>query len=236
MDAVTDIARKIEMNRQNLITGYYLLMHYDRNANSDKQYIAWVEPLLSEYMTRHDKLRKAIETRNELTEELDSLSPLHVLKRRDLSSEIETLNEKIRRMKSKQAAIRDKCGKSTHAEMKELLNFVAELKASVQKHPEKAVQRQSAISTVIQVLRDLYSRAKAFDPFALMTERKKIRAAFDSKGKERIKEKINRNPDPELYKQSADKADEVIDDLDIEFMPPIKEKPSRRCASSVYAV
>ena len=73
----------------------------------------------------------------------------------------------------------------------------------------------------------LYSRAKAFDPFALMAERKKIRVAFDSKGKERIKEKINRNPEPELYKQSADKADEVIDDLDIEFMPPVKEKPSR---------
>ena len=45
-------------------------------------------------------------------------------------------------------------------------------------------------------------------------------------GKERIKEKINRNPDSELYKQSADKADEVIDDLDIEFMPPVKEKLS----------
>ena len=223
VDTVTDIARKIEMNRQNLITGYYLLTHYDRNANSDEKYIAWVEPLLSEYMTRHDKLRKAIETRNELKEELDSLSPLHVLKRRDLSSKIETLNGKIRKMKSKQADIRDKCGKSTHADMKELLNFVAELKAKIQRHPEKTAQRQSAISSVIQTLRDLYSRTKAFDPFALMAERKKIRAAFDSKGKERIKEKINRNPEPELYKQSADKADEVIDDLDIEFMPRTKE-------------
>ena len=38
---------------------------------------------------------------------------------------------------------------------------------------------------------------------------------------------ISTSPGPELYKQSADKADEVIDDLDIEFMPPVKEKPSR---------
>ncbi len=46
-------------------------------------------------------------------------------------------------------------------------------------------------------------------------------------GKERIKKKLKRNPNPELYKQSADKADEVIRDLDIEFMPPENKKPSR---------
>jgi len=46
-------------------------------------------------------------------------------------------------------------------------------------------------------------------------------------GKERIKKKLKRNPNPELYKQSADKADEVISDLDIEFMPPENKKPSR---------
>lgn len=85
----------------------------------------------------------------------------------------------------------------------------------------------SAISIVIQTLRDLYARAKVFDLFALKAERKKIRATLDVKGKERIKEKINRNPNPELYKQCADKADEAISDLDIEFMPPENKKPSR---------
>lgn len=85
----------------------------------------------------------------------------------------------------------------------------------------------SAISIVIQILRDLYARAKVFDPFALKAERKKIRTALDIQGKERIKKKLNRNPNPELYKQCADKADEVIGDFDIEFMPPENKKPSR---------
>ena len=42
-----------------------------------------------------------------------------------------------------------------------------------------------------------------------------------------IKKKLKRNPNPELYKQSADKADVVIGDLDIEFMPTVDKKPSR---------
>ena len=111
--------------------------------------------------------------------------------------------------------------------MKELQTFVSELKTSIQKHPENRAKRVSAISIVIQTLRDLYASAKVFDPFALNTERKKIRTALDIQGKERIKKKLNRNPNPELYKQSTDRADEVIGDLDIEFMSPANKKPSR---------
>ena len=111
--------------------------------------------------------------------------------------------------------------------MEELQTFVSELKTSIQKHPENRAKRVSAISLIIQTLRDLYTRAKTFDPFALNTERKKIRIALDVKGKERIKERLKRNPNPELYKQSADRADEMIGDLDVEFMPPENKKPSR---------
>ena len=178
-------------------------------------------------MIRHDKLRNAIKARNELKDELDSVSLVHVFKRKDLSNRIETLNGKIDKMKNKQAAVRDKCGKTTHAEMKELQTFVSELKTSIQKHPENRAKRVSAISLIIQTLRDLYTRAKVFDPFALKAEMKKIRTTLDIQGKERIKKKLKRNPNPELYKQSADKADEVISDLDIEFMPPENKKPSR---------
>lgn len=227
VDTITDIAKSIEINRQKLIANYYFLEHNDHSTESNEKYIAWVEPLLSEYMIRHDKLRNAIKARNELKDELDSISPVHVFKRKDLSNRIETLNGKIDKMKNKQAAVRDKCGKTTHAEMKELQTFVSELKTSIQKHPENRAKRVSAISIVIQTLRDLYARAKVFDLFALKAERKKIRATLDVKGKERIKEKINRNPNPELYKQCADKADEAISDLDIEFMPPENKKPSR---------
>ena len=111
--------------------------------------------------------------------------------------------------------------------MKELQTFVSELTTSIQKHPENRAKRVSAISIVIQTLRDLYASAKVFDPFALNTERKKIRTALDIQGKERIKKKLNQNPNPELYKQSTDRADEVIGDLDIEFMSPANKKPSR---------
>lgn len=61
---------------------------------------------------------------------------------------------------------------------------------SIQKHPENRAKRVSAISIVIQTLRDLYARAKVFDPFALKAERKKIRTALDIQGKERIKKRV----------------------------------------------
>lgn len=97
VDTITDIAKSIEINRQKLIANYYFLVHNDRSAESNEKYIAWVELLLSEYMIRHDKLRNAIKARNELKDELDSTSPVHVFKRKDLSNKIETLNEKSKK-------------------------------------------------------------------------------------------------------------------------------------------
>ena len=56
VDTIKDLAYKIEEKRQEIITGYYLLAHNDETMEGAAQYVAKMEPLLSDYMENHDKL------------------------------------------------------------------------------------------------------------------------------------------------------------------------------------
>ena len=100
--------------------------------NDAEQYVAKMEPILNEYIENHRKLKSAVRSRKELIEERDSLSPIHVFRRRDLSDQIAALETDIRKMKKTESRILEKCEKKNHSEMKELQNYVADVKSKAQ--------------------------------------------------------------------------------------------------------
>lgn len=214
VDTIKDIARKIENSRQEIITGEYLLAHYDSKKDNAERYVARVEPLLSDYMKLHKQRRAAIKVRNDLANEYNSLSPVHILKRRTLLQDMEAQDKKITKMEKKEADIRRKCGKTTHAEMKDLQNQVTEIKTNLQKYPVARNKQQSIIDKAILILKDLFVRAKAFDSSALMKERKAFRAEIEAKGTEKIEEIIGGKHSPLTYREKAVKADEIISKIE----------------------
>ena len=210
------LARKIELSRQEIITGEYLLAHYDSKKDNTERYIARIEPLLSDYMKLHKQRKTAIKVRNDLANEYNSLSPVHILKRRTLLQDMEALDKKITKMEKKEAYIRRKCVKTTHTEMKDLQNQIAEIKSNLLKYPEVRNKRQTIIDKAILTLKDLFVQAKAFDPLALMRERKAIRTEIDTKGTEKIEKIIGRKHSPLTYREKAVKADEIINEIERE--------------------
>ena len=59
--------------------------------------------------------------------------------------------------------------------MKELQNYVADVKSKAQSYPERREKQKSIIDKTIQAIRELFCRTKEVDSRALTKERKAIR-------------------------------------------------------------
>ena len=194
------------------------------------QYVAKMEPLLSDYMENHDKLVSARKDRKDLVREYDSLSPIHILKRKELSQRIDTLDTRIAKLKKKDARILKTCGKANHREMLALQDHVEKAKTAVQNHPAAKAKQESIIDRAISALKDLFIRAISYDPIALMKERKAVRADIELKGTEKIEKVIDKKHSFRIYLQSKEKSDDIIDGIEREQKeqkPRGKEKPLR---------
>lgn len=176
--------------------------------------------------TNHKKLRAAIQSRKELIKEKDALSPIHVFQRRDLSDQIETLETDIRKMKKTESRILDKCGKKNYSEMKELKEYIAELKSKAQSYPERRKKQQSIIEKTVQVIKDLFKRTKGIDSRALTKERKAIRAKIEPEEITEIEKISGMKYSFLLHQQCKEKADRTIEDIVQKQKPRSKEKPS----------
>jgi len=227
VDVIKDLAYRIESNRRDMIVGYYLLEHNDNATKAAEEYVARMEPILDEYMENHKKLRSAIQSRKELIKEKDALSPIHVFQRRELSDQIAALETDIRKMKKTENRILEKCGKKNHSDMKDLKEYVAEVKSKAQSYPERRKKQQSIIEKTIQVIKDLFKRTKGIDPRALMKERKAIRAKIEPEEITKIEKISGGKYSFLLHQQSKGKADKTIEDIEHKQKPRSKEKPSR---------
>ena len=158
------------------------------------------------------------------------MSPIHILKRKELSQQIDTLDTRIAKLKKKDARILKTCGKTNHSEMLALQEHVVKTKTAVQNHPATKARQESIIDRAIAALKDLFIRAISYDPIALMKERKAVRADIELKGTETIEKSIGKKHSFRIYLQSKEKADEIVDGVEREQKeqkPRRKEKPLR---------
>lgn len=194
--------------------------------NDAEQYVARMEPILNEYMENHRKLKSAVRSRKELIQERDALSPIHVFQRLNLSDQIAALETDIRKMKKAESKILEKCGKQNHSEMKELQNYVAEIKSKAQSYPERREKQKSFIDKTIQAIRELFGRSKNVDSRTLTKERKAIRAKIEPEEITEIEKISGRKYSFLLHQQCKGKADKTIEDIEQKQKPRGKEKPS----------
>ena len=226
MDVIRDVAYRTESKRRDMIVGYYLLEHNDNVNRNAEQYVARMESILNEYMENHRKLKSAVRSRKKLIEERDALSPIHVFQRRELSDQITVLETDIRKMKKTESRILEKCGKKNHSEMKELQNYVAEVKSKAQSYPERREKQKSIIDKTIQAIRELFGRSKDVDSRMLTKERKAIRTKIEPEEITEIEKISGGKYSFLLHQQCKEKADKTIEDIEQKQKPRGKEKPS----------
>ncbi|MBR3430414.1 MAG: hypothetical protein IKG87_09980, partial [Clostridia bacterium] len=160
--------------------------------------------------------------------EYDSLSPIHILKRKELSQQIDALDTRIAKLKKKDARILKTCGKTNHREMLALQEHVVKTKTAVQNHPAAKARQESIIDRAVTALKDLFIRAISYDPIALTKERKAVRADIELKGTKTIEKAIGKKHSFRIYLQSKEKADKIVDCIEREQKeqkPRGKEKP-----------
>ena len=110
--------------------------------------------------------------------------------------------------------------------MKELKEYIAELKSKAQSYPERRKKQQSIIEKTIQVIKDLFKRTKGIDPRTLMKERKAIRTKIEPEEITKIEKISGGKYSFLLHQQSKGKADKTIEDIERKQKPRSKEKPS----------
>ena len=140
------------------------------------------------------------------------------------------MDTRIAKLKKKEARILKICGKTNQREMLDLQEHVVKTKAAVQNHPAAKAKQESIINRAITALKDLFIRAISYDPIALMTERKAVRADIELKGTETIEKTIGKKHSFRIYLQSKEKADEIVDGVEREQKKQKsrgKEKPLR---------
>lgn len=226
VDVIRDLAYRIESKRRDMIIGYYLLEHNDNATKAAEEYVARMEPILDEYIENYRKLKSAVQSRKELIKEKDALSPIHVFQRRELSDQITTLGTDIRKMKKTESRILEKCGKKNHSEMKELQNYVTEVKSKAQIYPERRKKQKSIIDKTIQAIRELFSRSKDVDFRTLTKERKAKREKIEPEEITEIEKISGGKYSFLLHQQCKRKADKTIEDIKQKQKPRSKEKPS----------
>lgn len=183
-------------------------------------------PILNEYMENHNKLKSAIQSRKDLIKEKDALSPIHVFQRLNMSDQIAALETDIRKMKKAESKILEKCGKQNHSEMKELQNYVAEIKSKAQSYPKRWEKKNSIIDKTIQAIRELFGRTKDVDSRAMTKERKAIRAKIEQEEITEIEKISGGKYSFLLHQQSKRKADKTIGDIEYKQKSHSKEKLS----------
>ena len=139
---------------------------------------------------------------------------------------ITALETDIQKTKKAEGKILEKCGKKNHSEMKELQNYVTEVKSKAQSYPERRDKQKSIVNKTIQAIRELFSRTKDVDSRALTKERKAIRAKIEPEEISEIEKISGGKYSFLIHQQCKGKADRTIEDIEQKQKPRSKEKPS----------
>ena len=110
--------------------------------------------------------------------------------------------------------------------MKELQNYVADVKSKAQSYPERREKQKSIIDKTIQAIRELFCRTKEVDSRALTKERKAIRAKNEPEEITEIEKISGGKYSFLLHQECKGKADRTIEDIEQKQKLRSKEKLS----------
>lgn len=110
--------------------------------------------------------------------------------------------------------------------MKELQNYVADVKSKAQSYPERRGKQESIIDKTIEAIRELFGRSKDIDSRTLTKERKAIRTKIEPEEITEIEKISGGKYSFLLHQQCKGKADRTIEDIEQKQKPRSKEKPS----------
>lgn len=189
--AVTVIAEKFERLR-----GMLLLLFYQRNVNAErrdktKKYVDFYAPLLKRFEAVKQKIRTKTKERKALFAEKDALSPVHILRRQQLSASIATCTEDIEEAKSEKARLLQKMACADDAAASTLQSEVKAATAQLVKFDDAQKTNEAQREKLLQDYDALVQQAASLDPLELAAARDQYRAGQEQAIREKIQESLD---------------------------------------------
>ena len=181
MEAITNLVRKMETARANIIQRYYHITHNRTTKQSLKDKLNQMETRFGDYKKIHARKIQERKKLKSMIEEKDSLSPIHVFQHKELDGKINDQEAVIRDLIEQEKEIMSWFGKTDAAGMKEISAEINWLQERITDADQAIEDSKSRIEEEKQEYINLSLEAEEYDPEQVKEKSLEIRPEMEKK-------------------------------------------------------
>ena len=180
-EAITNLARKMETVRANIIQRYYHITHNRTAKQSMKDKLNQMETRYGDYKKIHAWKIQERKKLKSLIEEKNSLSPIHVFRHKELDRKINDQESVVRDLIEQEKEIMSWFGKTDTAGMKEISTEITRLQERITDADQAIEESESRIEEEKQEYVDFFLEAEEYDSEQVEEKRLEIRPEMEKK-------------------------------------------------------
>ena len=180
-EAITNLARKMETARANIIQRYYHITHNRTAKQNMTDKLNQMETRFGDYKRIHTrKIQERKKLKNRI-EEKNSLSLIHVFQHKELDRKINDQEAVVRNLIEQEKEIMSWFGKTDAAGMKEICTEIIRLQERITDADQAIEDSESRIEEEKQEYVDLSLESEEYDPEQVKEKRLEIRPEMEKK-------------------------------------------------------
>lgn len=180
-EAITNLARKMETVRANIIQRYYHITHNRTAKQSMTDKLSQMETRYGDYKKFHARKVQERKKMKNMIEEKNSLSSIHVFQHKELDRKINDQEAVVRDLIEQEKEIISWFGKTDTASMKEINAEITRLQERITDADQAIEDSESRIEEEKQEYVDLSLEAEEYDPEQIDKKRLEIRPEMEKK-------------------------------------------------------
>ena len=180
-EAITNLARKMETIRANIIQRYYHITHNRTAKQSMTDKLSQMETRYGDYKKFHARKVQERKKLKSMIEEKNSLSPIHVFRHKELDRKINNQEAVVRDLIEQEKVIMSWFGKTDTASMKEINAEITRLQERITDVDQAIEDSECRIEEEKQEYVDLSLEAEEYDPEQVEKKRLEIRPEMEKK-------------------------------------------------------
>ena len=180
-EAITNLARKMETVRANIIQRYYHITHNRTAKQSMTDKLSQIETRYGDYKEIHARKVQERKKLKSMIEEKNSLSPVHIFQHKELDRKINDQGAVVRDLIEQEKEIMSWFGKTDTASMKEISAEITRLQERIANADQAIEDSESRIEEEKQEYVDLSLEAEEYDPEQVEEKRLEVRPEMEKK-------------------------------------------------------
>ena len=226
-NTVPTLAEAMETLRRNMLVFRYQILHTKANRRSIKNTLANVMPVLRQYSNIVGQIKTLSRERKGLLDEKKATSALNILKQRELAKRIAKLSEDIEELRSEKAMILSRFDKTDDDGMKEVKQWVASMKSSLQRLGQIEAKYQAELDAALAQFRELAGEVESMDKAELQDQRQSLRKSNTKHAREKIQQAHGKHYNVITMLEAEQDVDHLLREDERKLAPPVQKPPAR---------